>query len=212
MQQSPAAVDAGAFHNDVVAVANCNVLLYHEAAFHGWRETEEAIVKASDYSIHFIKASESDITLFEAVSTYLFNSQLIRIPGGGMMILAPFECQNSESARIFLERIASDASNPIFRIEYVNLHRSMRNGGGPACPRLRVVLDELQFESVVGDSRVILDQGLYSELTAWIEKHYRERVFPNDLGDPVLLRESHTSLDELTGIISLGPIYDFQKA
>ena len=128
VQQNPAAIDAGAFHNDVVAVTNCNVLLYHEAAFLDWRKTEEAIVEASNFPscpVYFIKAGESDIPLAEAVSTYLFNSQLISLPCGGMMILAPSECQNSESARIFLERIVSDASNPISRVEYVNLRQSM---------------------------------------------------------------------------------------
>ena len=214
VQQNPAAIDAGAFHNDVVAVTNCNVLLYHEAAFLDPRKTEEAIVEASNFPsgpVHFIKARESDIPLAEAVSTYLFNSQLISLPRGGMMILAPSECQNSESARIFLERIASDASNPISRVEYVNLRQSMRNGGGPACLRLRVVLTEPQFDSVTRDSRTILDQSLYDELKAWIEKHYRERISPNDLGDPALLHESRNALDELTHIMSLGSIYDFQK-
>lgn len=211
VQQNPAAIDAGAFHNDVVAVTNCNVLLYHEAAFLDWRKTEEAMVEASNCPVHFIKAGESDIPLAEAVSTYLFNSQLISLPGGGMMLLAPSECRNSESARIFLERIAGDASNPISRVEYVDLRQSMRNGGGPACLRLRVVLTEPQFDAVARDSRTILDQSLYDELKAWIEKHYRERISPNDLGDPALLRESRTALDELTHILSLGPIYDFQK-
>ena len=211
VQQNPAAIDAGAFHNDVVAVTNCNVLLYHEAAFLDWRKTEEAMIEASNCPVHFIKAGESDIPLAEAVSTYLFNSQLISLPSGGMMILAPSECQNSESARTFLERTAGDASNPISHVEYVNLRQSMRNGGGPACLRLRVVLTEPQFDAVARDSRTILDQSLYDELKAWIEKHYRERISPNDLGDPALLRESRTALDELTHILSLGPIYDFQK-
>jgi succinylarginine dihydrolase len=214
VQQNPAAIDAGAFHNDVVAVTNRNVLLYHEAAFLDWRKTEEAIVEASNFSscpVHFIKAGESDIALAEAVSTYLFNSQLISLPDEGMVILAPSECQNSEPARTFLEHIASDTSSPISRVEYVNLRQSMRNGGGPACLRLRVVLTEPQFDSVARDSRTILDQSLYDELKAWIEKHYRERIFPNDLGDPALLHESRTALDELTRILSLGPIYDFQK-
>ncbi len=211
VQQNPAAIDAGAFHNDVVAVSNCNVLLYHEAAFLDWREAEEAMVEASNCPIQFIKAAESDIPLADAVSTYLFNSQLISLPGGGMMILAPSECRNSEPARTFLERIVSDASNPISCVEYVNLRQSMRNGGGPACLRLRVVVTEPQFDAVARDSRIILDQSLYDELKAWIEKHYRERISPDDLGDPALLHESRTALDELTHILSLGPIYDFQK-
>ena len=93
----------------------------------------------------------------------------------------------------------------------MNLRQSMRNGGGPACLRLRVVLTEAEFESVQRTSRVVLDQSLYDLLKAWIERHYRERILPADVADPSLLRESRTALDELTGILSLGPIYDFQK-
>jgi succinylarginine dihydrolase len=211
VQQNPAAIDAGAFHNDVLAVANCNVLLYHEAAFENWRETERKITEACDHPIHFIRTRESDIAIAEAVSTYLFNSQLISLSDGGMMVLAPSECQKSDSARVFLERIIGDTANPIARVEYVDLRQSMRNGGGPACLRLRIVLAEAEFESVGRSSRVILDQHLYEELKAWIERNYRERITPQDLADPSLLHESRAALDELTKILSLGSIYEFQK-
>jgi succinylarginine dihydrolase len=129
-----------------------------------------------------------------------------------MMILAPAECQKSRPAAAFLERIVADVDNPVRRVEYVNLRQSMRNGGGPACLRLRAVLTEAQFEAVQRTSRVVLGQPLYDLLKAWIERHYRERILPGDVADPSLLRESRTALDELTGILSLGPIYDFQKS
>ncbi len=211
VQQNPAAIDAGAFHNDVLAVSNCNVMLYHEAAFGDWRQMEENINRACEYPVQFIRATEADISLSEAISTYLFNSQLISMPGGGMMILAPGECQESQPAAAFLERIVADEDNPVCRVEYVNLRQSMRNGGGPACLRLRAVLTEAEFASVRQTSRVVLDQALYNLLKAWIERHYRERILPADVADPSLLRESRTALDELSGILSLGPIYEFQK-
>jgi succinylarginine dihydrolase len=128
-----------------------------------------------------------------------------------MMVLAPSECQESNSAKIFLERIIQDKANPVAKVEYVNLRQSMRNGGGPACLRLRVVLTEPEFEAVSNTSRAILDQNLYHELKVWIEKHYRDRISPDDLTDPRLARESRAALDELTAILRLGPIYDFQK-
>jgi succinylarginine dihydrolase len=211
VQQNPAAIDAGAFHNDVLAMSNCNVMLYHEAAFGDWRQMEENINRACEYPVQFIRATEADISLSEAISTYLFNSQLISMPGGGMMILAPGECQESQPAAAFLERIVADEDNPVYRVEYVNLRQSMRNGGGPACLRLRAVLTEAEFASVQQTSRVILDQALYNLLKAWIERHYRERILPADVADPSLLSESRTALDELSGILSLGPIYEFQK-
>jgi succinylarginine dihydrolase len=211
VQQNPAAIDAGAFHNDVLAVSNCNVMLYHESAFGDWRQMEENINRACEYPVQFIRATEADISLSEAISTYLFNSQLISMPGGGMMILAPGECQESQPAAAFLERIVVDEDNPVYRVEYVNLRQSMRNGGGPACLRLRAVLTEVEFASVRQTSRVVLDQALYNLLKAWIERHYRERILPADVADPSLLSESRTALDELSGILSLGPIYEFQK-
>jgi succinylarginine dihydrolase len=211
VQQNPAAVDAGAFHNDVLAVTNCNVLFYHHAAYPEWEETEAKITKACGWPVHFIRAGEEDITLAEAVRTYLFNSQLLTLRGNEMMILAPAECQESDSARTFLERIVQDGANPIVHVEYVNLRQSMKNGGGPACLRLRVVLTEPELDAVQKNSRVVLDECLYNELKAWIEKHYRERLSPTDLDDPALLRESRAALDELTTILGLGSLYDFQR-
>jgi succinylarginine dihydrolase len=76
---------------------------------------------------------------------------------------------------------------------------------------LRVVLAEPEFESIMKNGRFILDQNLYNELKAWIEKYYRERISPPDLADPLLLPESRTALNDLTHILALGPIYDFQK-
>ncbi|WON74017.1 MULTISPECIES: N-succinylarginine dihydrolase [unclassified Nitrosospira] len=211
VQQNPDAIDAGAFHNDVLAVSNCNVLLYHEAAYRDWLEMEENAKAACGCPVHFIRAREADLSLSEAISTYLFNSQLISVPDGGMMILAPAECRESGPATAFLEGIIANPDNPVDRIEYVNLRQSMRNGGGPACLRLRVVLAEAELESVQQASRVMLEQPLYDLLKAWIERHYRDRILPADVADPSLLSESRTALDELTSILSLGPIYDFQK-
>lgn len=211
LQQNPDAIDAGAFHNDVLAVTNRNVLLYHEAAYLGWRETEKKIAAECSHPVHFLRAAEADISLDEAIRTYMFNSQLISLPDGTMMILAPAECEESGSVREFLKRIVSDAANPVSRVGYVNLRQSMRNGGGPACLRLRVVLAEPELQSVARRSRIFLDDELHGALKTWIEKHYRERIEPADLADPALMQESRAALDELTCILSLGSIYDFQN-
>lgn len=211
LQQNPAAIDAGAFHNDVLAVTNCNVMLYHERAYLDRKDIEEKITAGCDHPVHFLRAGEADISLDEAVRTYVFNSQLISLSGGEMMILAPSECEESESVRGFLERIAGDSTNPVDRVEYVNLRQSMRNGGGPACLRLRIVLTKPEFDSVAADSNVLLDDHLHRELKAWIEKHYRDRLSPGDLADPALMHEGHAALDELTRILALGSLYEFQQ-
>ena len=127
------------------------------------------------------------------------------------MRLCAHHCDASLEIFVFRKRIVADAANPSRRMEYVNLRQSMRNAGGPACLRLRTALTEAQVEAVQWTSRVILDQPLYDLLKSWIERHYRERIPPGDVANPSLLSESRVALDELTSILSLDSIYDFQK-
>jgi succinylarginine dihydrolase len=51
---------------------------------------------------------------------------------------------------------------------------------------------------------------LYDRLTHWVNKHYRDRLVEADLADPSLMQESQHALDELTQIMHLGSVYDFQ--
>jgi succinylarginine dihydrolase len=85
----------------------------------------------------------------------------------------------------------------------------MRNGGGPACLRLRVVLTPDQAGSVA--SGVVFDDDLAGTLEGWVARHYRDHLLPEDVADPRLLEESRAALDDLTGILGLGPVYDFQQ-
>jgi succinylarginine dihydrolase len=89
-----------------------------------------------------------------------------------------------------------------------DLRQSMRNGGGPACLRLRVPLTP--GERAALGARVVLDQGLADALEAWIRRNYRDRLDPVDLRDPALLDESRRALDELTRLLELPAIYPFQ--
>ena len=125
------------------------------------------------------------------------------------IVRSPLRCESE--IFVFRKRIVADAANPSRRMEYVNLRQSMRNAGGPACLRLRTALTEAQVEAVQWTSRVILDQPLYDLLKSWIERHYRERIPPGDVANPSLLSESRVALNELTSILSLDSIYDFQK-
>jgi len=90
-----------------------------------------------------------------------------------------------------------------------DLRESMKNGGGPACLRLRVVLSE--DERAATAPGVWMNDALFTRLDGWIERHYRDRLAPQDLTDPALLVESRTALDELTQILGLGSLYDFQR-
>jgi succinylarginine dihydrolase len=95
-------------------------------------------------------------------------------------------------------------------VQFVDVRQSMRNGGGPACLRLRVVLDEAKLGAL--GARAVLDGSLYDDLVAWVNRHYRETLGPDDLADPALLLEGRTALDELTQIMHLGSdFYPFQR-
>lgn len=203
LRQSPRAIDAGAFHNDVVAVANENVLLYHEAALDLSADIETALRSRHE----LIRISEGTLPLAEAVRTYLFNSQLVTLPDGQMSLIAPEECLSSPAARAAVEEILA-ARSPITSVRYVDVRQSMDNGGGPACLRLRVVLTPRELS--LFHPGVRLDDDLHGRLAAWVERHYREELTPADLADPALLRESRDALDALTSILGLGAIYPFQ--
>ncbi len=211
-RQSPEAIHAGVFHNDVIAVGNENVLLYHEGAFGDGSGVlgalKEGFARVADTDLAPIRIDPGRLFLAEAVETYLFNSQLITLPEGGMCIVAPSECGENEKTRAILDEMVQE-ENPIQSVRYVDIRQSMKNGGGPACLRLRVVLTESELEKV--HTPVLLTETLYAGLVRWVERRYRDRLAPGDLADPSLAEESRAALDDLTQILKLGPIYRFQQ-
>lgn len=209
-QQNPAVIDDGVFHNDVIAVGNGNTLLYHEDAF---LDTERVFAelqsKFGDEKLHFIKVANSEVTLNEAVQTYLFNSQLLTLHDGSMALIAPKECEENQAVSSRVKAMCEDSSNPVNTAHFLDVRESMRNGGGPACLRLRVALTDAELAAM--HQGVLLTDALYGQLTAWVEKHYRDSLAPADLADPHLAEESYRALDELTQILGLGAIYPFQQ-
>lgn len=206
--QNPDAIDAGVFHNDVISVANENVFFYHEKAF---QETPQILdrIKHLYPQLVEIQVQASEVSLSDAVSSYLFNSQIVTLPTGRMALIAPSECAEIGTVKQFLDQLIESKKTPIREIYCQNLRESMANGGGPACLRLRVVLTQKEIEAV--HPHVFLNDQLYHALKAWIQKHYRDRLSVGDLGDPLLLTETREALDELTKILKLGSIYPFQK-
>lgn len=208
-QQNPAVIDQGVFHNDVIAVGNRNVLLYHEEAFlESDRVVREIGSKLAGTSLIALCIRSADLTVAEAVTTYLFNSQLVSIDDNRMALIVPQECRTSARARAVLDALLEDAGNPISQVIAMDLKQSMRNGGGPACLRLRVALTEAELKAV---GRCIVTPALLDSLEGWVERHYRESLIMANLSDPALLQESRSALDELTGLLALGSIYDFQR-
>jgi succinylarginine dihydrolase len=198
IQQNPTAIDAGAFHNDVVAVNNLNVLLYHQSAWLTPLKTD---------GICAIEVPETQVPLADAISSYLFNCQIVGTDR--MILIAPVESQECESTRAFLDELPQRGT-PIKEVKFVDVRQSMKNGGGPACLRLRVVLTPEERELI--KARVFLDEALYAELTSWVVRNYREKLTPADLADAKLLEESRRGLDELTRILGLGAIFPFQHS
>ncbi len=209
-QQHPEAIDAGVFHNDVIAVGNGPVLLYHEMAFLEEERTLEELRSKMAAPLIPVRVPLEAMSLENAVSSYLFNSQLLSDPdgSGAMTLVVPGECQENEAVWRTIQDLLLGGNNPIGEVVVKDVKQSMRNGGGPACLRLRVVLSEAERSNMAG--RVLLDDGLYGDLTAWVEKHYRDRLTPEDLADPQLAEETLTALDELTQILAIGNVYPFQ--
>jgi succinylarginine dihydrolase len=124
-----------------------------------------------------------------------------------MALIAPRESQASIYAHRFIQRVIAE-DNPVTEVHYLDVNGSMRNGGGPACLRLRVVLTDEERAAVVG--RVFLDHDLHDRLSACITRRYRDRLTLEDLADPAFVRECQTALDEITQILGLGSVYAFQ--
>lgn len=207
--QNSLAIDQGVFHNDVISVANESVLLVHEQAFHQQSYVLKELSEKASFPINIIQVSQKELSVADAVETYLFNSQIISLSKQtSMMLIAPFECQNNPRANACIERILSDGSNPINSVHFLDLKQSMRNGGGPACLRLRVPLNEEELQAM--HQGVLINDELLKILEQWVLKHYRTELSATDLADPQLLDECFCALDELTQILKLGSIYPFQ--
>jgi succinylarginine dihydrolase len=205
VQQHPDAIDAGAFHNDVVCVGNGNVMLYHTKAFaDADRMATEIRQKFGEFSdsipLYLIEVPEERVSLKDAISTYLFNSQLVTLPGGKMALIAPIECREHAGVAGFIQSLI-ESDNPIESAHYLDVRQSMRNGGGPACLRLRVVLTDSELARI--HPGVLLTDSLYADLVAWVNRTYRDVVRPEDLADPLFAREAWDSVDSLATLLKL---------
>ena len=174
VQQSPEAIAAGAFHNDVVAVANERVLFAHEQAF-AEKPRFFAALRERLPSVEIIEVPADAISLAEAIQSYLFNAQLVTLPkGGGMALILPAEAQRVDRVRQWLDALIA-GNGPIRRLIPVDVRESMANGGGPACLRLRVVCDPATV-----DPRFLVDDAKLDRIAAVIARDWPERVEPSD--------------------------------
>lgn len=211
-QQSLTAIEAGAFHNDVVCVGALQTLFYHEDAFADTAQMQEDVKRAAKdlFDPVFVQVSRAEVPLDDAIKSYLFNSMLVKFPGQDRLsLIAPVETQESESTARYCDELTA-GNGPIGEVIYVDVRQSMRNGGGPACLRLRVTLSEEEWGRTKPE--MIFNAKTHKALQGWIERHYRESLSPQDLRDPSLMHESFSALDELTQLMKLGSdFYPFQR-
>ncbi len=206
--QNPDVIDQGVFHNDVIAVGNGNVLFFHEQAFANEQQTLEELrrkMAGVGAELNAIRVDTKLVSVDDAVKSYLFNSQLLSKADGKMALVIPQECQENQNVARYLEQlVASDG--PIDELIHFDLRQSMRNGGGPACLRLRVALTDAESKAM--HQGVIMTEALFATLVTWVEKYYRDTLEPKDLADPQLAIECGAALEELTRLLGLPDLYD----
>ncbi|RZJ43601.1 MAG: succinylarginine dihydrolase, partial [Brevundimonas sp.] len=211
-RQGSAAIAGGTFHNDVVCVGALQTLFFHDLAFEDAGAVRAAIRQQADglFDPIFVEVSSDDLPLADAISSYLFNSMLIQLPGESRLtLICPTETRDNPRSHAVAQGLVA-SNGPIGRVEYVDVRQSMRNGGGPACLRLRVVLTEA--EQAAANFRMRITDELHGALSIWAARRYRDELRPADLADPALLDESRGALDELTSILGLGSgFYPFQR-
>lgn len=179
IEQNPAAIAAGAFHNDVVAVANGTVLFTHAEAFAD-QAGAYAAIRAAFPALQVVEVPSSAVTLQEAIRSYLFNAQLLTLPDGTMALIVPEECRESPSVWAWAQAMLAD-NGPIRQVIPVDVRQSMANGGGPACLRLRVVCDPATV-----DLRFLLNESKAERIEQVIAAHWPEQIDPSDLGSQTL--------------------------
>jgi succinylarginine dihydrolase len=199
VEQSEAAIAAGAFHNDVVAVANERVLFAHELAF----ADKEPLIAALETRVpgfEFVQVAAAEVPLADAVSSYLFNAQLVTPPDGEPTLIVPIEAQETPTVWRWIERHIA-GNGPIRRVQVVNVRQSMANGGGPACLRLRVLADP---ETV--DPRFLVDAAKLDSIAEVIGKHWPEQIHHSELQQPKLIAAIEAARAALLEALDLGEL------
>ncbi|WP_128893109.1 N-succinylarginine dihydrolase [Erythrobacter sp. HKB08] len=196
IEQNPLAIEAGAFHNDVVSVANERVLFTHEEAFADQQGAYDAIRDAFP-ALEVVEVPSSAVSLAEAIKTYLFNAQLLTLPSGEMALVVPEECRESAAVWSWCEGMLA-SNGPIRHVIPVDVRQSMANGGGPACLRLRVVADPATV-----DPRFLLDDAKAERLEDVIAEHWPEQIDPSDIGSEPLARSVRNARSKLLEMLDL---------
>lgn len=199
VQQSEEAIAAGAFHNDVVAVANGRVLFAHEHAFAD-KARFYAELRVAFPEVEIVEVPAAEVSLADAIASYLFNAQLVTLPSGETALIVPEEARETPSVWAWLEAHVA-GNGPIRRVEVVDVRQSMANGGGPACLRLRVVADPAAV-----DPRFLVDEARLDAIAQVVEAHWPDAIEADAIGDPALvarIEAARRALLEMLGTVEL---------
>jgi succinylarginine dihydrolase len=204
LQQHPAAIAAGVFHNDVIATSHEHLLLHHELAY--WQaearlgEIESTFREVAGLPLQRVCISDDELPLASAVSSYFFNSQILtpRLAGEQprMVMLCPRQCETDRHVRALLDRLVADPQIPIEHVQFVGLGESMANGGGPACLRLRLPLMQGEVERLNAQYR--LDAALRDRLEAVVRQWYPVRLTAADFADRAFLAQVEQAVQATT--------------
>jgi succinylarginine dihydrolase len=203
VQQAPAAVESGVFHNDVIATGFGELMMMHELAYTVPFGDIEAAIRNKLPSARVIEFLNEELSLSDAVDSYWFNSQWVQTPDGRLVMIAPDSCRQLPR-RDRLERRVLDAG--VSEIQWMDLSESLKNGGGPACVRLRVPLDDGALASV--HSGVIMNLSRLTEISSWMKRWYRDTLSAAELDSPVLHQEACDALCELGYILNLAELFN----
>ncbi|MGE5562183.1 MAG: N-succinylarginine dihydrolase [Bacillota bacterium] len=195
-EQSSEAIAAGAFHNDVVAVANERVLFAHEQAF----ADKQPLIEACERLVpgfEYVEVAAADVPLSDAIRSYLFNAQLVTPPDGEMTLVVPSEAQETPTVWSWLQRHLA-GNGPIRRVKVVDVRESMANGGGPACLRLRVVADPASI-----DPRFLVDDAKLDLIADLVRRDWPEQIAPDELREPALIADIERARASLLDALAL---------
>jgi len=197
IEQSEEAIAAGAFHNDVVAVANEGVLFAHDKAF-----ADRAMVAelCERHGFELVEVADADVPLADAISSYLFNAQLVTAPDGAMTLIVPSEARETARVWAWLQRHLT-SNGAIRRVEVVDVRQSMANGGGPACLRLRVACDPATV-----DPRFLVDEVKLDRLGELIGQYWPVEIAVADLQRPSLIADVERARGELLASLELAQL------
>lgn len=196
LEQSPRAIAGGAFHNDVVAVANERVLFCHESTFAD-RDAAYAAIRAAAPWCEIVEVSEADVPLADVISSYLFNAQLVTLPTQEMALVVPTEATATASVKHWLDAHVA-GNGPIRQVLPVDVRQSMANGGGPACLRLRVVADPATV-----DPRFLCTDANLGRAADVVAAHWPEQIAPGDLASPALIAQVRSARGALLSALDL---------